>query len=85
MKLNKKQKQFLLEKDYVNAYVLDADMEEGWQDFYIKHYNWVMDIKYAHSGSLVRLELQEKDSNYIAMDLGVIFHGNDLEEFKSLA
>ena len=39
-KLNKKQKQFLFDNYYVTAKVLDACVEEGWQNYFIKWFNF---------------------------------------------
>ena len=45
MKLNKKQKQFLFDNYYITAKVLDAAVEEGWKDFFIKCYDWSLEGK----------------------------------------
>ncbi len=40
MKLNDKQKQFLFDKGYITAVVLDAAVEDGWMEHYITRYEW---------------------------------------------
>ena len=40
MKLNNKQKQYLLDNGYVTAKVLDAVVEPGWKNYFIKSFDW---------------------------------------------
>lgn len=45
MKLNKAQKQFLFAHGYVTAKSLDACEEFGWQDYYIREFDWKLNGK----------------------------------------
>ena len=40
MKLNNKQKQYLLDNNYVTAKTLDAAIEPGWKNYFIKSFDW---------------------------------------------
>lgn len=40
LQLNNIQKQWLFDKHYLTAKVLDAAIEPGWQDYFINHFNW---------------------------------------------
>ena len=45
MKLSNKQKQFLFDKGYVNANVLDAAGDFGWMQHYITKYDQDLAVK----------------------------------------
>jgi len=83
MKLNKKQKEFLFEKYYVTAKVLDACVEDGWQNYFIKWFNWELKTELDQYG-FHRLYLKDKDDGTIEYTIGLNFHDNDLELLKSL-
>lgn len=96
MNLNDKQKQFLFNKYYVTAKVLDACEEEGWKDFYIKCYTWKLeDIERREFGSRQyygQLRLVDngksifgaKTKGTIDHDIMLIFQGKDYETLKTL-
>ena len=96
MKLNTKQKQFLFDNYYVDAKVLDACVEKGWQDFYIKRYDWKLeDIQRREFGSRQyygQLRLVDngksifgaKTKGTIDHDIMLIFQDNDYETLKTL-
>ena len=42
-KLNNTQKRFLFDNCYVTSKVLDACVEPGWQEYFIRSFNWLID------------------------------------------
>ena len=82
-KLNKKQKQFLFEKHYVNAKVLDACIEEGWQNYFIKNFNWQLNLELDHFG-FNKLYLADKDSGDYEYIIGLNFQENDLQTLLTM-
>lgn len=96
MKLNKAQKQFLFDNYYVDAKVLDAYMERGWQNFYLKCYDWKLeDIQRREVGSRQyygQLRLVDNGKSIcgkatkgnIDHDIMLIFQNNDYETLKTL-
>ena len=75
MKLNNKQKQFLFDNHYVNAKVLDACVEEGWQNYFIKWFEWELAGKDMYG--FERLYLKDKDNGNIEYTIGLNFHDDD--------
>jgi len=84
MKLNNKQKQFLFDKHYITAKVLDALVEDGWQNYFIKSFDWELAGKDIYG--FERLYLKDKKSKDIEYIAGLLFQGDDynkLLEIKS--
>ena len=77
-KLNKKQKQFLFDNYYVTAKVLDACVEEGWQNYFIKWFTWELSLNEDMYG-FNRLYLRDKDNGDIEYTIGLNFQNNDLQ------
>ena len=77
-KLNKKQKQFLFDNYYVTTKVLDACVEEGWQNYFIKWFNWELSLNEDMYG-FNRLYLKDKDNGDIEYTIGLNFQNNDLQ------
>lgn len=79
MKLNKSQKQFLFENYYVDAQVLDACVEPGWMNYFIRCFDWKLeDVQERWSGQKYgQLKLVDKDDKRVAYDFMLIFQGND--------
>ena len=86
MKLNKKQKQFMFSHYYADARVLDAALEPGWQNYFIKCFDWkLVDISERWSGQKYgQLKLVDKEDKRVAYDYMVIFQNNDYEELLKL-
>lgn len=96
MKLNKIQKQFLFDNCYVTAKVLDACEERGWQNFYLKCYDWKLeDIERREFGSRQyygQLRLVDNGKSIMGAatkgevdhDIMLIFQDNDYETLKTL-
>ena len=87
MKLNKKQKQFLFDNYYATARVLDACVEPGWQNYFIKHFDWKLeDVQERWSGQKYgQLKLVDKEDKRVVYDYMVIFQGNDYFRLLKLA
>ncbi|MBP5468167.1 MAG: hypothetical protein J6Z11_02860 [Candidatus Riflebacteria bacterium] len=87
MKLNKFQKQFLFENYYATAKVLDACVEPGWQNYFIKHFDWKLeDVQERWSGQKYgQLKLVDKEDKRVVYDYMVIFQGNDYFRLLKLA
>ena len=86
MKLNKQQKQFLFDNYYVTARVLDAAVEPGWKDYFIKCFNWSLANMWEGKsgqkyGTLKLIDKKDKDFTY---DIGLIFQGNDYFKLLNL-
>lgn len=79
MKLNKSQKQFLFENCYVDAQVLDAAVEPGWMNYFIKCFDWKLeDIRESRSGQKAGIvKLVDKDDKDFTYDISVYFQNND--------
>lgn len=90
MKLNKKQKQYLFDNNYVTAKTLDASTDGDWQSFFIKCFDWKLDGKDKYG--LEKLYLIDNGKSVlgdftkgeISYRLGLIFQGNDFEILKNL-
>ena len=42
MKLNDKQKTWLIDEGYITAYSLDADSSEDWKGYYLNRFDWAL-------------------------------------------
>ena len=88
MKLNNKQKQYLLDNGYVTAKVLDAIVEPGWKNYFIKSFDWELTGKDRYG--LERLYLIDKgkwnikDKGEIAYTIGLIFQDDDYNTLQNI-
>ena len=88
MKLNNKQKQYLLDKGYVTAKTLDAAVEPGWKNYFIKSFDWELVGKDRYG--LERLYLIDKgkwnikDKGEIVYTIGLIFQDDDYNELQNI-
>lgn len=82
MKLNKSQKQFLFDNYYVTAETLDACVESGWKDYFIKYFDWSLEGKDQYG--FEKLYLIDKNSKDIEYRLGLNFQGSDFKTLKNL-
>jgi len=90
MKLNKKQKQFLFENCYITSKVLDACVEKGWQDYFIKCFDWELDGKDQYGFD--KLYLIDNGKSILGKDtkgdicyrIGLNFQDNDYNILLSL-
>ncbi len=88
MKLNSKQKQYLLDNGYVTAKVLDAVVESGWKNYFIKSFEWELAGKDVYG--LERLYLIDKgkqnikDKGEIAYTIGLNFKDDDYNTLQNI-
>lgn len=82
MKLNNKQKQFLFDNYYVTAKVLDALVYEGWQNYFIKSFDWELAGKDIYG--FERLYLKDKKSKDIEYTIGLNFQDNDYQKLLEI-
>ena len=86
MKLNNQQKQFLFNNCYLTAKTLDAAVEPGWQNYFIKCFDWnLVDIRESYSGQKYgTLRLVDKDDKDFTYEFKLIFQGNNYETLTNL-
>lgn len=79
MKLNKSQKLFLFDNCYVDAQVLDAAVEPGWMNYFIRCFDWkLVDVGERWSGQKYgTLKLIDKDDSDFTYNISLYFQGND--------
>jgi len=95
MKLNKKQKQFLFENYYVDSRVLDAALEPGWQNYFIRCFDWKLEdvqerwsgqkygtLKLIDNGKSIMGAATKGEVDYT---IDLIFQGNDYETLRKVA
>ena len=75
MKLNKSQKQFLFENNYLTSKVLDSLTYKGWENYFIKNFDFELAGKDRYG--LERLYLKDKKTKDIEYTVGLIFQDND--------
>ena len=90
MKLNKAQKKFLFANYYVTAKVLDACVEEGWQDYFMDYFDWSLEGRDQQGFEKLYLidngksVLGKATTGDICYRIGLNFQGSDFETLKSL-
>ena len=88
MKLNNKQKQYLLDNGYVTAKTLDAAVEPGWKNYFIKSFDWELVGKDRYG--LERLYLIDKgkwdikDKGEIVYTIGLNFQDDDYNTLQNI-
>jgi hypothetical protein len=82
MKLNNKQKQFLFENNYITAKVLDALTYKGWENYFIKNFDF--ELAGQDRYGLERLYLKDKKSEDIEYTVGLIFQDDDYEKLLGI-
>lgn len=82
MKLNNKQKQFLFDNYYVTAKVLDALTYKGWENYFIKSFDWELVGKDIYG--FERLYLKDKKSKDIEYTVGLNFQDNDYQKLLKI-
>lgn len=84
MKLNDKQKQFLFDRYYVTSKTLDALVEEGWQNYFIKNFDWGLSLS-KNRWKAYDLELVSKETGYCEYELMINPTTKDYKVLMSLA
>lgn len=81
MKLNNKQKQYLLDNNYVTAKTLDAVAEPGWKNYFIKSFDWELAGKdWSGMEKLYLIDKGKwniKEKGDIVYTIGLIFQDDD--------
>ena len=82
IKLNDNQKQFLVDKGYITTKTLDSLDYEGWEQYYIKHFDWRLSIKQNEYNmyNLILASLKTEDVYEPMLN----FQNNDLEELLEI-
>jgi hypothetical protein len=89
MKLNDKQKQFLVDWGYITPKTLDSLTHKGWENYFIENFDWELDLHLNHWG-MNDLVLTEKVPSYpdidyeIKYDVMLNFQGGDLSDMLNL-
>lgn len=85
MKLNDRQKQFLINNDYITTKVLNSLTHKGWERYFIENFEWKLDL-HLNNWRMNDLVLTEKVPSYPDIDYEIKyavmlnFQGNDLQE-----
>jgi len=79
--LHNEQKQWLFDKGYVDAKVLDACVENGWQTYYVNCFNWLVDNE--GNNGWYHLILQSKESGNISYNIEINLR-KDYEKLMSI-
>ena len=83
MQLKKAQKHFLFENGYVTAKTLDACVEPGWKNYFIREFDWILTGQDRYGMEL--LYLQEKSPDHeIIYTVGLNWQGFDKERMLQL-
>jgi hypothetical protein len=82
MKLNDRQKQFLVDWGYVTPKTLDSLTHKGWENYFIENFDWELDLHLNHWG-MNDLVLTSKESD-ITYDVMLNFQGGDLSDMLNL-
>lgn len=87
MKLNNKQKRYLLDNGCVTAKALNAVVEPGWENRFVKDFDWELAGK--DRCGLERLHLidkgkwKTKDNGKIVYTIGLNFQDGDCKELEN--
>ena len=88
MKLNNKQKRYLLDNGYVAAKALGAQEEPGWENRFVKDFDWELAGRDRYG--LERLYLIDKgkwnikDKGEIVYTIGLNFQDGDCKELENI-
>jgi hypothetical protein len=82
MKLNDKQKHFLVDWGYVTPKTLDSLTHKGWENYFIENFDWELDL-HLNNWGMNDLLLTSKESD-ITYDVMLNFQGGDLSDMLNL-
>ena len=89
MKLNDKQKQFLVDWGYITPKTLDSLTHKGWENYFIKNFDWELDL-HLNKWRMNDLVLTEKVPSYPEIDYEIKynvmlnFQGGDLSDMLNI-
>jgi hypothetical protein len=78
MKLNDRQKQFLVDWGYVTPKTLDSLTHKGWENYFIKNFDWELDL-HLNNWGMNDLILTDRE-NDITYEVMLNFQGGDLSD-----
>jgi hypothetical protein len=78
MKLNDRQKQFLVDWGYVTPKTLDSLTHKGWENYFIKNFDWELDL-HLNNWGMNDLVLTDRE-NDITYEVMLNFQGGDLSD-----
>ena len=78
MKLNDKQKHFLVDWGYVTPKTLDSLTYKGWENYFIKNFDWKLDLHLNNWGMNDLVLTDRKDG--ITYEVMLNFQGGDLSD-----
>ena len=88
MKLNNKQKRYLLDNGYVTAKALSAVVELGWKSHFIKDFDWELTSKDRYGlGRLYLIDKGKRNTKHkgeIAYTIGLDFQDDDYKELENI-
>jgi hypothetical protein len=82
MKLNDKQKHFLVDWGCVTPKTLDSLTHKGWENYFIENFDWELDL-HLNNWGMNDLLLTSKESD-ITYDVMLNFQGGDLSDMLNL-
>ena len=82
MKLNKNQKRFLFDKNYITAKVLDSLTYKGWENYFIKNFDFELAGKDRYG--LEKLYLKDKKTKDIEYIVELIFQNDDYKKLLEI-
>ena len=78
MQLNDNQKKFLFENYYVTSKTLDSLTYEGWENYWIKNFDFELDTN-LNRWNMRTLKIFDKESLKIFIETDLNFQENDFE------
>lgn len=82
MKLNDRQKHFLVDWGYVTPKTLDSLTHKGWENYFIKNFDWELDL-HLNNWGMNDLVLTDRE-NDITYEVMLNFQGGDLSDMLHL-
>ena len=81
--LNDNQKKFLLKEYYVDAQALDACRERGWEDYFIKYFNWVLELE-LNCWNMRLIQFIDIETNEIIIEYNLNFQNDDFDKLLKI-
>ena len=78
MQLNDNQKKFLFENYYVTSKTLDSLTYEGWENYWIKNFDFELD-SYLNNWNMRTLKITDKENPKYFIQVELNFQENDFD------
>ena len=78
MQLNDNQKKFLFENYYVTSKTLDSLTYEGWENYWIKNFDFELD-SYLNNWNMRTLKITDKENPKYFIEVELNFQENDFD------